>query len=146
MTKEVAPHSQPKPLFADGFATVGSEIQNESRIISQQQIEPINLKYSPEVNLRTRSYFVFATGLTLLIIFVNSALNNYSIDDLVLGNILCLFSFAIAFFMNASYSKGKSDWKLLIGQSNRISNSGMIFWMILGMLCIWIVLAGFILT
>jgi len=37
MSKEVAPHSQPKPLFADGFATVGSEIQDESRIISPQK-------------------------------------------------------------------------------------------------------------
>ncbi|HIF89943.1 MAG TPA: hypothetical protein EYQ58_00035 [Candidatus Poseidoniales archaeon] len=148
MTKEVAPHSQPIPLFAGGFATVGSEIQNESRIISQQQIEPINLKYSPEVNLRTRSYYVFAIGLTFLIVFMTSAWTATNLMDLVyyfrLGNTLCFFFFAIAFFMNASYSKGKSDWKLSIGQSNSKSTSGMIFSKILGILCILIIVFVFV--
>jgi len=145
MSKEIGPHGLPESFFVGHVSETVSEIKNENRIISQHQIEPINLKYSPKVNLRHQSYYVFAIGLILLITFVNSALNNYSVDDLALGNILCLFSFAIAFFMNASYSKGKSDWKLLIGQSSRTSNSGMIFSIILGMLCILIVVFGFIL-
>ena len=154
MTKEVAPHSQPESLFVGHV----SEIQNESPIIlhprvihhQHHRIEPIKLKYSPEVNLRTRSYFVFAIGLTFLIVFMNSALNtetsaNDAMDYLRLGNTLCFFSFAIAFFMNASYSKGKSDWKLSIGQSNQIfSFIGMISKIILGILCILIIVFVFV--
>jgi len=150
MTTEVAPHSHPESLFVGNISNTVSEIQNESPIISQQQIEPINLKYSPEVNLRTRSYFVFAIGLTFLIVFMNSAVAalEYSVVDamdyLRLANTLCFLSFAIAFFMNASYSKGKSAWKLSIGQSNWISTSGMIFDIILGILCILIIVFVFI--
>ena len=148
MTTEVAPHSHPESLFVGNISNTVSKIQNESPIISQQQIEPINLKYSPEVNLRTRSYFVFAIGLTLLIVFMNSALNTETsaidaMDYLRLGNTLCFFSFAIAFFMNASYSKGKSDWKLSIGQSNR-NPYEMRFDIILGILCILIIVIVFI--
>ena len=150
MSKEVDPHSQPESLIVGHISNTVSEIQNKSPIISQQQIEPINLKYSPEVNLRTRSYFVFAIGLTFLIVFMNSALNtetsaNDAMDYLRLGNTLCFFSFAIAFFMNASHYKGKSDWKLSIGQSNQIfSFIGMIWQIILGILCILIIVFVFV--
>ena len=155
MTKEVAPHSQPESLIVGHISNTVSEIQNESPIIlhprvihhQHHRIEPIKLKYSPEVNLRTRSYFVFAIGLTFLIVFMNSALNTETsaidaMDYLRLGNTLCFFSFAIAFFMNASYYKGKFDWKLSIGQSNQIfSFIGMIWEIILGILCSVIVIA-----
>ena len=150
MSKEVSTHSQPESLIVGHISNTVSEIQNKSPIISQQQIEPINLKYSPEVNLRTRSYFVFAIGLTFLIVFMNSALNtetsaNDAMDYLRLGNTLCFFSFAIAFFMNASHYKGKSDWKLSIGQSNQIfSFIGMIWQIILGILCILIIVFVFV--
>jgi hypothetical protein len=144
MPKKVVPHGQPKSLFVGHASETVSEIQNESPIISQQQIQPINLKYSPIVNLRIYSFFASGIGLILLIIYVNSALSNYSVDDFRWGNILCLSFFAIACFLDASYSKGKSDWELSIGQSNSKSTIGMIFNTIIGILCIFIVVFVFI--
>ena len=128
MSKEVDPHSQPESLFVGHVSETVSQIQNESPIISQQQIEPINLKYSPEVNLRTYSYFAIVIG---LIAFIASWWIG-SWPEFICGNTLCFFSFAIALFMDASYSKGKSDWELSIGQSNSKSTIGMIFNIILG--------------
>ena len=129
MSKEVDPHSQPKSLFVGHVSENVSQIQNESPIISQQQIEPINLKYSPEVNLRTYSYFAIVIGLIACI----ASWWIGSWPEFICGNTLCFFSFAIALFMDASYSKGKSDWELSVGRSNLKSTIGMIFCIILGM-------------
>ena len=132
MSKEVGTHSQPEPIFVGNVSETVSKIQNKSPIISQQQIEPINLKYSPEVNLRSRSYFVFAIG---LVIFIES-MENGSVSSVT----FCFFSFAIAFFMNASYCKGKSDWKLSIGQSHWTSTRGKRLAIVLGIVCSGIVI------
>ena len=128
MSKEVGPHGQPKSLFVGHVSETVSEIQNESPIISQQKIEPINLKYSPEVNLRTYSFFAIVIGLIACI--VSWWIGSW--PEFICGNTLCIFSFAIACFLDASYSKGKSDWELSIGQSNSKSTIGMIFNIILG--------------
>ena len=128
MSKEVGPHGQPESLFVGHVSETVPEIQNESPIISQQQIEPINLKYSPEVNLRTYSFFAIVIGLIACI--VSWWIGSW--PEFICGNTLCLFSFAIACFLDASYSKGKSDWELSIGQSNSKSTIGMIFNIILG--------------
>jgi len=138
MTKEVGPNSQPESLFVGNVSNTVSEIQNESPIISQQQIEPINLKYSPEVNHRNRSYLVFGIGIALLIVFPFHSLDGNFLFGTI-GTALCCFSFAIAFFMDALYSKGKSDWELSMGQSNFTSTIGMRFDIIIGILCIMIV-------
>ena len=129
MSKEVDAHSQPESLFVGHVSETVSQIQNESPIISQQQIEPINLKYSPGVNLRTYSYFAILIGLIACI----GTLWAGSLSEFIFGNTLCFFSFAIASFMDASYSKGKSNWDLSVGQSNLKSTIGMIFDIILGM-------------
>ena len=128
MSKEVGPHGQPESLFVGHVSETVPEIQNESPIISQQQIESINLKYSPEVNLRTYSFFAIVIGLIACI--VSWWIGSW--PEFICGNTLCLFSFAIACFLDASYSKGKSDWELSIGQSNSKSTIGMIFNIILG--------------
>ena len=129
MSKEVGPHGQPESLFVGHVSETVPEIQNESPIISQQQIEPINLKYSPEVNLRNYSYFAIVIGLIACI----ASWWIGSWPEFICGNTLCFFSFAIALFMDASYSKGKSDWELSVGRSNLKSTIGMIFCIILGM-------------
>ena len=140
MSKEVGPHGQPKSLFVGHVSETVSEIQNASPIISQQQIEPINLKYSPEVNLRTYSFFAIVIGLIACI--VSWWIGSW--PEFICGNTLCIFSFAIACFLDASYSKGKSDWELSIGQSNSKSTIGMIFNTIIGILCMFIVVFVFI--
>jgi len=128
MSKEVGPHGQPESLFVGHVSETAPEIQNESPIISQQQKEPINLKYSPEVNLRTYSFFAIVIGLIACI--VSWWIGSW--PEFICGNTFCIFSFAIACFLDASYSKGKSDWELSIGQSNSKSTIGMIFNIILG--------------
>jgi len=131
MSKEVGPHGQPESLFVGHVSKTVSEIQNESPIISHQQIEPISLKYSPIVNLRIYSFFAIVIGLLAGIVPWWIGPSEF---EFFCGNILCFFSFAIALFIDASYYKGKSDWELSIGKSNSKSTIGMIFNNILGII------------
>ena len=117
------------------------------QVAQQPQIVYIDLKYRPENNLRYWSYAVIGIGIVIYVsaVFSSGALNG---DDsglgMIIGNSVCCLSFSIAFFLDAAFYKGKSDWQTSTGQSNTGSMVGLVFDIIFGIIALlW---AIFILT
>ena len=126
------------------------QIQGQVQLVQvaqQPQIVYIDLKYRPENNLRYWSYAVIGIGIVIYVssVFSSGALNG---DDsglgMIIGNSVCCLSFSIAFFLDAAFYKGKSDWQTSTGQSNTGSMVGLVFDIIFGIIALlW---AIFILT
>ena len=55
---------------------------------------------------------------------------------MIIGNSVCCLSFSIAFFLDAAFYKGKSDWQTSTGQSNTGSMVGLVFDIIFGIIAL----------
>jgi len=135
MSIGVEPNSKPDTQYVGHLSNIDSGVQHSQPVNPQQQITYIDLKYRPKVNLRNWSYLLFLTGLVLIFGYNDIIWDNYQIN----AGKLCCYSFAIAFFMDASYSNGKSKWKLSTDQSNStlsVSDRLAHFDVLLGILCI----------
>ena len=117
------------------------------QVAQQPQIVYIDLKYRPENNLRYWSYAVIGIGIVIYVsaVFSSGALNGDGSGlGMMIGNSVCCLSFSIAFFLDAAFYKGKSDWQTSTGQSNTGSMVGLVFDIIFGIIALlW---AIFILT
>lgn len=117
------------------------------QVAQQPQIVYIDLKYRPENNLRYWSYAVIGIGIVIYVstVFSSGALNGDGSGlGMIIGNSVCCLSFSIAFFLDAAFYKGKSDWQTSTGQSNTGSMVGLVFDIIFGIIALlW---AIFILT
>mgnify|MGYP001580102330 FL=1 len=109
--------------------------QNHQPMASQQQIVYIDLNYRPKVNLRMWSYLVIGIGIAIYIAFIFGNIW-FGILSGFLGQSICCSFLAVAFFMDAAFYKGKSDWQASIGQSNGGSITGMIFDILFGIISI----------
>ena len=118
------------------------QIQGQVQLVQvaqQPQIVYIDLKYRPENNLRYWSYAVIGIGIVIYVsaVFSSGALNG---DDsglgMIIGNSVCCLSFSIAFFLDAAFYKGKSDWQTSTGQSNTGSMVGLVFDIIFGIIAL----------
>ena len=119
------------------------QIQGQVQLVQvtqQPQVVYIDLKYSPENNLRYWSYAVIGIGIVIYMstVFSSGALNGGDGNGfgLIVGNSICCLSFSIAFFLDAAFYKGKSDWQTSTGQSNTGSTVGLVFDVIFGIIAL----------
>jgi len=103
-----------------------------------QQVVYIPLKYSPEVNLRTWSYLPLGLGIAIYLASVAVVGSGSTDVELMsfLGTSACCGLFAVAFFLDAIFYKGKSEWQASTGQLNGGSVTGMVFDIIFGVISI----------
>tara|TARA_B110000444_G_scaffold69941_2_gene65743 strand:+ start:54806 stop:55243 length:438 start_codon:yes stop_codon:yes gene_type:complete len=115
------------------------QIQGQVQLVQvqQPQVVYIDLKYSPENNLRYWSYAVIGLGLLIYFasVFPGGAIDNNGLG-VIIGNSICCLSFSIAFFLDAAFYKGKSDWQTSTGQSNTGSTVGLVFDVIFGIIAL----------
>ena len=139
-------NSPPEQIIIQPQQQIQGQVQFV-QVAQQPQVVYIDLKYRPENNLRYWSYAVIGIGIVIYVsaVFSSGALNG---DDsglgMIIGNSVCCLSFSIAFFLDAAFYKGKSDWQTSTGQSNTGSMVGLVFDIIFGIIALlW---AIFILT
>ena len=141
------PQNRPEQIVIQPQQNLQGEVQY-SNIVQHPQIVYIDLKYNPEKNFRYWSYGVIAIGIAIYMfsVFTSGEINGEPGNGLgmIIGNSVCCLSFSIAFFLDAAFYKGKSDWQTSTGQSNTGSMVGLVFDIIFGIIALlW---AIFILT
>ena len=139
-------NSPPEQIIIQPQQQIQGQVQFV-QVAQQPQVVYIDLKYRPENNLRYWSYAVIGIGIVIYVsaVFSSGALNGDGSGlGMMIGNSVCCLSFSIAFFLDAAFYKGKSDWQTSTGQSNTGSMVGLVFDIIFGIIALlW---AIFILT
>ena len=128
------PQNRPEQIVIQPQQNLQGEVQY-TNIVQQPQIVYIDLKYNPENNFRYWSYGVIAVGISIYfgfgILFFESDFGPF------IDNSLCCLSFSIAFFLDAAFYKGKSEWQTSTGQSSTGSIVGMVFDIIFGIIALF---------
>ena len=131
-------NSPPEPIIIQPQQQIQGQVQLV-QVAQQPQVVYIDLKYRPENNLRYWSYCVFGIGIGIYMstVFSSGALNGDGSGlGVIIGNSVCCLSFSIAFFLDAAFYKGKSDWQTSTGQSNTGSMVGLVFDIIFGIIAL----------
>ena len=131
-------NSPPEQIIIQPQQQIQGQVQFV-QVDQQPQVVYIDLKYRPENNLRYWSYAVIGIGIVIYMstVFSSGVLNgNGSGDGVGIGNSICCLSFSIAFFLDAAFYKGKSDWQTSTGQSNTGSKVGLVFDIIFGIIAL----------
>ena len=127
------PQNRPEQIVIQPQQNLQGEVQY-TNTVQQPQIVYIDLKYNPENNFRYWSYGAIAVGITIYfgfgILFFESDFGP------LISNSLCCLSFSIAFFLDAAFYKGKSEWQTSTGQSSTGSIVGMVFDIIFGIIAL----------
>ena len=131
-------NSPPEPIIIQPQQQIQGQVQLV-QVAQQPQVVYIDLKYRPENNLRYWSYAVIGIGIVIYMstVFSSGALNGDGSGlGVMIGNSVCCLSFSIAFFLDAAFYKGKSDWQTSTGQSNTGSMVGLVFDIIFGIIAL----------
>ncbi len=131
-------NSPPEPIIIQPQQQIQGQVQLV-QVAQQPQVVYIDLKYRPENNLRYWSYGVIGIGIVIYMstVFSSGALNGDGSGlGVIIGNSVCCLSFSIAFFLDAAFYKGKSDWQTSTGQSNTGSMVGLVFDIIFGIIAL----------
>ena len=132
-------NSPPEQIIIQPQQQIQGQVQLV-QVAQQPQVVYIDLKYRPENNLRYWSYAVIGIGTVIYAstVFSSGALNGGDGNGLgvMIGNSVCCLSFSIAFFLDAAFYKGKSDWQTSTGQSNTGSMVGLVFDIIFGIIAL----------
>ena len=131
-------NSPPEPIIIQPQQQIQGQVQLV-QVAQQPQVVYIDLKYRPENNLRYWSYGVIGIGIVIYMstVFSSGALNGDGSGlGVIIGNSVCCLSFSIAFFLDAAFYKGKSDWLSSTGHSNTGSMVGLVFDIIFGIIAL----------
>lgn len=134
------PQNRPEQIVIQPQQNLQGEVQY-TNTVQQPQIVYIDLKYNPENNFRYWSYGVIAIGIAIYMlgVFTSGEINGEPGNGLgmIIGNSVCCLSFSIAFFLDAAFYKGKSEWQTSTGQSSTGSIVGMVFDIIFGIIALF---------
>ena len=132
-------NSPPEQIIIQPQQQIQGQVQF-LQVDQQPQVVYIDLKYRPENNLRYWSYGVIGIGIAIymLSVFTSGEIIGEPGNGLgmIIGNSVCCLSFSIAFFLDAAFYKGKSDWQTSTGQSNTGSMVGLVFDIIFGIIAL----------
>ena len=130
-----ADNSPPEQIIIQPQQQIQGQVQLV-QVAQQPQVVYIDLKYNPENNFRYWSYVAIGIGLVIYLGSVFTGGRLIGDPGVFVSNSICCLSFSIAFFLDAAFYKGKSDWQTSTGQSNTGSMVGLVFDIIFGIIAL----------